>query len=112
MKKCVLMLTALLFSVVMVMGQQVGDDFTGKWKTEDGHVIIISKTNGKFTGLDDKNRESLYNMRFEDGKWKGTVENHDEGKKADCEAYLQGNKLKIVAHKSFFSKTFIWIKVQ
>ena len=112
MKKGILILTALLFSIAVAIGQQATDDFTGKWKTQDDHLIIISKTTGKFIGLDEKNRESLYNLRFENSKWKGTVENHENGNKADCEIYLQGNKLKIVAHKGFLSKIFMWTKVQ
>jgi hypothetical protein len=49
-------------------------------------------------------------VRFEKNEWKGTVENHDTGQKGNCEMYLMGKKLKIVAHKGIFSKTLYWAK--
>ena len=112
MKKRAILVLFLLSLTAIVFGQHATDDFTGKWKTDDGHLITISKNNQQFTGVDYKNRVCLYNIHFEKGVWTGTVENHDEGKKAGCEIYLQEGKLKVVAHKGFFSKTFIWIKVQ
>lgn len=112
MKKSIAFLTALLFGTMIAFAQQATDDFTGKWKTEDGNFISISKRNGKFIGLDGKNRETLYNIHFDDGKWKGIAENHEKGNKANCEIYLLENKIKMVAHRGFYTKTFIWTKVQ
>ena len=112
MKKQTIVILFLLSLTAIAFGQHSADDFTGKWKTEDGHVVTISKSNKIFTGVDHKNRVCLYNTHFEEGVWKGTAENHDEGRKADCEIYLEEDELKIVLHKGFFSKTLIWIKVK
>lgn len=113
MKQVIAILCALAFNSAIVFAQQATDDFTGKWKTEEGDIVTISKNNQKqFAGVDYKNRLCLYNIRFEKGLWAGTAENHDEGRKADCEIYLLDDRLKIVAHKGFFSKTFFWTKVK
>ncbi|HEY8934047.1 MAG TPA: hypothetical protein VIM65_02460 [Cyclobacteriaceae bacterium] len=112
MKKQTIVILFLLSLTAIVFGQHPTDDFTGKWKTEDGHVVTISKSNKVFTGVDYKNRVCLYNILFEKGVWTGTIENHDEGKKGDCEIYLHEDELKIVIHKGFFYKTLIWVKVK
>lgn len=109
MKKVLSCLIA-MFITVVGFAQSAKDDFAGKWKTEAGVVITISYSNGKFSGTDPKGRPTLYNVRFEKNEWKGTVENHETGQKGNCEIYLQGNKLKIVAHKGIFSKTMYWVK--
>lgn len=101
---------AAMFITIIGFAQSPKDDFAGKWKTEDGVVITITNSNGKFSGVDPKGRPTLYNVRFEKKEWKGTVENHESGQKGNCEIYLQGNKLKIVAHKGILSKTFYWVK--
>jgi uncharacterized protein (DUF2147 family) len=95
---------------VYAFSQKATDDFTGKWKTEDGAIITIAKINGNFLGLDPEKKQALYNIRFEEGEWKGTVTNNKTGQTGKCEIYLEGSKLKIVAHKAFLTKTFYWVK--
>lgn len=109
MKKLFSLLVGLVIASLS-FAQSAKDDFAGKWKTEDGVIITISNTNGKFSGTDPKGRPTLFDVRFEKNEWKGTVENHESGQKGNCEIYLQGNKLKIVAHKGVFSKTMYWVK--
>lgn len=109
MKKLFFVITGLLVSAIS-FGQSATDDFSGKWKAEEGAIITITKTDGRFTGLDPKGRPTLYNIRFEKNEWKGTVENHESGQKGNCEIYLEGKKLRIVAHKGIFSKTIYWVK--
>jgi len=109
MKKVLSCLIA-MFITVISFAQSANDNFAGKWKTEDGIVITISNDSGKFSGTDPKGRPTLYSVRFEKNEWKGTVENHETNQKGNCEIYLQGNKLKIVAHKGIFSKTMYWVK--
>jgi uncharacterized protein (DUF2147 family) len=110
MKKITLLLSLITISLC-ALSQKATDDFTGKWKTEDGAVITIAKTNGIFLGLDPEKKQALYNIRFEESEWKGTITNNKTNQTGKCEIYLEGNKLKIVAHKSILSKTFYWVKV-
>lgn len=109
MKKLLSLLIGLTITSLS-FAQSAKEDFRGKWKTEEGVIITISNGNGKFTGIDPKGRPTLYNVRFEKNEWKGTVENHESGQKGNCEIYLEGSNLKIVAHKGVFSKTFYWVK--
>ncbi|AYZ12568.1 hypothetical protein EGY05_11795 [Chryseobacterium arthrosphaerae] len=109
MKKLIAFVFSMFFAA-LAFAQSAKDDFTGKWKTEDGVTITISNNKGKFSGVDPKGRPTLYNVRFEKNEWKGNVENHETGQKGNCELYLEGKKLKIVAHKGIFSKTFYWVK--
>jgi uncharacterized protein (DUF2147 family) len=109
MKKVTLFISLITISLC-ALSQKATDDFTGKWKTEDGVIITIVKTNGIFLGLDPQNKKTLYDIRFEDGEWKGTVTNNKTNQTGRCEIVLEGNKLKIIAHKSILSKTFYWGK--
>ncbi|WP_312336770.1 hypothetical protein [Sphingobacterium sp.] len=108
--KKVLSSILIMFMTMTTIAQSANDNFVGKWKTEEGFIITITNNNGKFSGVDPKGRPTLYNVRFERNEWKGTVENHDTGQKGNCEMYLMGKKLKIVAHKGIFSKTLYWAK--
>lgn len=108
--KKILSCLVVMFITVVGFAQSAKDNFAGKWKTEDGVIITITNKSGKFSGVDPKGRPTLYNVRFEKDEWKGTVENHETGQKGNCEIYLQGNKMKIVAHKGILSKTFYWVK--
>lgn len=100
-----------LFTTVLAFGQKASDNFAGKWKAEEGVIITISNVNGKWIGLDPKNRQTLYNMRFKKGEWKATPTNNEENITASCKVYFQGNRITIVAHNSIFSKTIIWNKI-
>jgi uncharacterized protein (DUF2147 family) len=52
----------------------------------------------------------LKDINFSDGKWLSAIYNPKKDVTADCELYLEGNQLKIVASKGLFSKTVIWTK--
>jgi uncharacterized protein (DUF2147 family) len=109
--KKISMLVALILISVYAFSQKATDDFTGKYKTEDGVIITITKTKGTFIGLDPEKKQALYNIRFEENEWKGTVTNNKTNQTGKCEILLEGNKLKIVAHKAFLTKTFYWVKI-
>ncbi|APU98619.1 hypothetical protein BV902_21645 [Sphingobacterium sp. B29] len=64
MKKILSSLT-IIFMAIMSVAQSSNDNFAGKWKTEEGFIITISYSHGKFSGLDPKGRPTLYNVRFE-----------------------------------------------
>lgn len=64
MKKLIVLVFSMFFAALS-FAQTAKDDFTGKWKTEDGVTITISNNNGKISGLDPKGRPTLYNVRFE-----------------------------------------------
>jgi uncharacterized protein (DUF2147 family) len=96
-----------------IMAQKATDNFSGKWKTEEGVIIEIKKSTisfyGKPTG---KNVFVLKNLTFSDGKWLGTLTNPKKNVTANCEAYLQGNKIKFVAKRGLISKEIFWTKVK
>ncbi|WP_338876878.1 hypothetical protein WBJ53_14585 [Spirosoma sp. SC4-14] len=104
---CVLVgLTSRLFA------QKPTDNFAGNYKTDDdGVLIVISKTSTGFVGVDPAKRVVLKDIKFTDGRWKGIVYNPKKDITAECEVYLVGNKLKIVAHKGILTKTVYWDKV-
>lgn len=108
--KKILLTAALILVSVFGYSQKVTDDFSGNWKTEEGVIITITKMKDSFIGLDPNKKQSLYNVHFKDGLWKGIVANNKTKQTANCEIYLEGNKLKIIAHKGFFSKTIYWTK--
>jgi uncharacterized protein (DUF2147 family) len=100
---------ALLSAAAFAQGET--DDFSGKWKTEEGDVIVISKSAAGFVGEAEKKKiVILKDINFSDGKWLSAIYNPKKDVTADCELYLEGNQLKIVASKGLFSKTVIWTK--
>ncbi len=109
-KKIVVILWALLTSAV-TFSQEATDDFTGKWKTAEGNSVVISKTGVGFIGQTvEKKIVVLKDINFSDGKWTAVVYNPIKDIIADCELFLEGTHLKIVATKGLFSKTIYWTK--
>ena len=45
---------------------------------------------------------------FDGKEWKGEIINYKQNVTASGEVLLEGNKLKIVAHKAFITKTIYW----
>jgi len=103
----------LLFGLTSSLSaQKATDNFAGNYKTDDdGVLIVISKTSTGFVGIDPNKRVVLKDIKFVDGQWKGIVYNPRKDITAECELYLVGNKLKIVAHKGILTKTVYWEKL-
>lgn len=103
-------LVGILMSSV-TFAQGASDDFSGKWKTDEGDIIIISKSAAGFVGEAEKKKiVILKDINFSAGQWVSVIYNPKKDVTADCELYLEGNQLKIVATKGLFSKTVVWTK--
>jgi len=105
--KAIFILTGFLVTTFS-FAQKSTDNFTGKYKTDDGGTVIITKTSNGFVGIDDMKKVVLKDIKFDGKEWKGTTYNPKKNMTASCEILLDGNKLKIVAHKGFLSKTIYW----
>jgi len=107
MKKVSFIITSLL-ATTLAIGQKATDNFIGKYKTDDGGIVTIIKISGDFVGTDESNRTVLKDVKFDGKEWKATVINPKKGVTASGEILLENNRLKIVAHKGFLSKTIYW----
>lgn len=107
MKKLTLLASMLICSTI-VFAQKATDNFAGKYKTEDGGIITITKTTTGFVGIDPDKQVVLRNVSFDGKEWKATIYNPKMDITANAEILLQNNKLKIVAHKALMSKTIYW----
>ena len=104
-------LSVLLFFGNITFAQKATDDFTGKWRAENGKTILITKAGDTFTGVGvEKKIEVLSGLKYSGGKWKGILTRPKDGTKLDCEVLLEGNKLKITVYKRMISKTTFWVK--
>jgi uncharacterized protein (DUF2147 family) len=110
MKKNISLLIA-LFMTVLAMAQKSTDNFTGRWKTAEGTIIEINKSGLAFMGKPQgKNVVVLKDLVFTGEKWKGTLSNPKKNKSANCEAYLEGNKIRFVVKKGMMKKEIFWLK--
>lgn len=101
----------LFLSVSIVSAQSTEDDFSGNWKTEQGPIVLITKSGDTFKGVNvEHNKLVLENLKFEEGAWTGTLIKPQDGSKYNCTAVLSGNKLKLKVKKGLFSKTITWTK--
>lgn len=108
-----LMVVTLLATSTITFAQKATDDFSGKWKTDDGKIITVTKSSEGFVGKADDNKTViLYGVKFSDKKWSGVVTNPKENKTAKCELILESGKLKITAKKGIMSKIIIWTKIK
>ncbi len=107
MNKVFYLLIALAFTSV-TFAQKATDNFAGKYKTDDGGIVTITKTASGFVGIDDTKKVVLKDVKFDGKEWKAVVINPKKDIVANGEILLEGNKLKIVAHKGFLSKTIYW----
>ncbi|MEY2922579.1 MAG: hypothetical protein RL108_1205 [Bacteroidota bacterium] len=93
MHKTILLLVS-IFNCSTSAAQKQSDNFSGKWKTGDGIIIEVTKSvtsfNGKLVG---KDVFILKNLTFTAGKWMGVLSNPKKGVNANCEAYLEPNKI-------------------
>lgn len=112
MKKLVMLLFA-LGAVLNLFAQSASDDFSGKWKTDQGNIIIIEKIGNDFVGKDaTKDVAILKKLSFTGDAWKGQVFNPKKDVTADVTATLEGNTLKLLAKKGFMTKEINWKKVK
>jgi len=101
----------MLFTTSITFAQKATDNFTGKWKSAEGTIIEITKSGAVFIGKPTgKNIEVLKNLTFQNGKWVGVLSNPLKNTTANCEAYLEGSKIKFVAKKGIMSKEIFWTK--
>ena len=111
MNKLFLTLVLSIFSIMMY-AQKSTDDFSGKWKTDKGDVIEISKNGNIFTGkAGEKKKVVLENLHFNNGKWTATMIKPKDGEKIDAILTLVDNKINILVKKGIMSKTIVWIKI-
>jgi uncharacterized protein (DUF2147 family) len=97
---------------VTAFSQKASDDFSGKWKTDEGGTIEISKKDGGFIGIGVTTKKLVIkDLQFKNGKWVSEIRNPLKDITANGEFILEGNKLKIIARKAFFSKTLYWIRL-
>lgn len=92
--------------------QKATDNFAGKYKTDDGGVVTITKTSKGFVGIDETKTVVLKDVKFDGKEWKATIYNPKKEMTASGELLIEGNKLKIVAHKGFLSKTIYWVMMK
>ena len=107
MNKVFYLLIVLAFTSV-TFAQKATDNFAGKYKTDDGGIVTITKTASGFVGIDDTKKVVLKDVKFDGKEWKAVVINPKKDIVANGEILLEGNKLKIVAHKGFLAKTIYW----
>lgn len=105
-----------LFTLMMLVGsfsyaQKQSDDFSGKWKTAEGGVVEISKKGNGFVGFGAINKLLIVkDLQFKDNQWVSEITNPIKNITVNAEFLLDGNKIKIIAKKSLFSKTIYWTK--
>lgn len=110
MKKNISLFIALLMTV-FAMAQKSTDNFTGRWKTAEGTIIEINKSGLAFIGKPQgKDVLVINNLTFTDGMWNGILSNPKKYTTANCEAYLEGNKIRFVVKKGMMKREIFWSK--
>ena len=110
MKRSILLLAVFVFSFI-TFGQKATDNFEGKWKTDEGVVIEISKTGATFKGLAvEKKVVVLENLKYTNDKWIATLIKPKDGTRVNAEVTLLGDKMNILVKKGMLSKTIIWTR--
>lgn len=109
MKKVIFIALLSLFSI-LAYSQKATDNFAGKWKTDKGAIVDITKKGNIFVGTSSNAVIILNNLQFVDGEWKGTLIKPEDKSKYNCTAILEGNKLKLTVKKGIISKQITWTK--
>ena len=107
MKKLFYLMIAVTMSFA-AFAQKATDNFAGKYKTDDGEIVTITKTATGFIGMDEMKMVVLKDVKFDGKEWKATIINPKKDMTASGEILIEGNKLKIVARKGPMSKTIYW----
>lgn len=110
--KVMLLFIAICFSKIGI-AQKATDNFSGKWKTAEGSIIVITKSNGAFIGKPiGKEYKILEDLQFINGRWLGYFpKQKHKCIKVACEANLQGNKIKFFTKVGYYYKEFYWTKM-
>lgn len=109
-QKSILLLVAISFNTILV-AQKSNDNFSGQWKTEGDVIIEITKSGSSFNGKPSNiNVFILKDLTFTNGKWIGVLTNPQKNISANCEAYLEVNRIKFVAKKGIIKKEIYWTK--
>jgi len=110
--KEILSLIFALFMSSLAVAQKSTDNFSGQWKTAEGNIVEITKLGLGFIGKPkDRDVVVLKDLLFINGHWKGTLNNPVKNTTANCEAYLEGNKIRFVAIKGIMKKEIFWTKI-
>jgi hypothetical protein len=110
--KKTLILSLILFIGKFAFSQRPTDDFSGKWKTEEGGVVEFSKKENGFIGLGATSKKIVVkDLQFKEGKWLSEINNPLKNITANGEFLMEGNRIRIIARKSVFSKTLYWTKL-
>ena len=105
------MVIFLFLTVSFASAQDADYDFSGNWKSNQGPVVLISKSGDTFKGENvEHNKLVLEDLKYTDGEWKGVLIKPQDGSKYDCTAVVKGNKLLFTVKKGIMSKTITWVK--
>ncbi|HMQ67350.1 MAG TPA: DUF2147 domain-containing protein [Ignavibacteria bacterium] len=105
------MVMFLFISFSYATAQDADYDFSGNWKSNQGPIVLISKSGDSFKGENvEHNKVVLEDLKYTDGKWTGVLIKPQDGSRYDCTAVVNGNKLEFTVRKGLFSKTITWIK--
>jgi hypothetical protein len=111
MNKLFLTLVLSVFSM-MVYAQKSTDNFSGKWKTDKGEIIEISKNGSSFIGkAGEKKKVVVENLHFDNQKWIAMIIKPKDGEKINATLTLMGNNINILVKKGIMSKKIVWTKV-
>jgi hypothetical protein len=107
MNKLFLTLALSVFSIIANSQNSTGN-FSGKWKTDKGELIEITKIENNFIGTTGEMKKIMIeNLHFSNGKWTATMIRPNDGEKIDASVTLIGNKINIFVKKGIISKTIV-----
>ena len=103
--------TFLFLSVSIGFAQSANYDFSGSWKTDQGPLVQITKTDDTFKGVNvEHDKTVLENLKYKKSKWTGTLIKPEDGSKYSCTVTIDGDKMKLTVKKGLMSKTLVWTK--
>ncbi|MDI9338460.1 MAG: hypothetical protein QM539_08550 [Alphaproteobacteria bacterium] len=92
--------------------QKATDDFSGKWKTEEGKTVEISKSGDVFIGKPEgKDFILLSDLGYKNEAWIGELHQPKTGRTITCTAFLENNTLRLELKKGKFQRTLTWTKL-
>lgn len=100
------------FGVYAASAQDASDNFTGKWRTQDGFTVEISRKNNGFEGISlERQKVVMENLQFADNKWTALMVRPADGLSANATVVLKGDEIYIHMRKGFLSKKLIWVRL-
>lgn len=105
-----LILIILILTFKFDWAQLPSDNFSGNWKTEHNRIIEIAKIGNVFNGKPrGKDIVVLSNLSFINNHWEGLLYLPQKSINVKCQAYLEGNKIRIeLTGKN--KRTLFWTK--